>query len=54
MAKDIWVISDTHFQQMIDEGKPDLVVAFPGGRGTQDMIKRAKGHHIKVVEVKSG
>ena len=38
-------------QQMINEGKPDLVVAFKGGRGTQDMIKRAKGHGIKVIEV---
>ena len=41
-------------QQMIDEGKPDLVVAFQGGRGTQDMIKRAKKHGIEVVEVKDG
>ena len=39
-------------QRMIDEGKPDLVVALPGGRGTQDMIKRAKKHGIKVIEVK--
>ena len=38
-------------QQMIDEGKPDLVVAFPGGRGTQDMIRRAKKHGIEVIEV---
>lgn len=29
-------------QQMLDEGKPDLVVAFPGGRGTADMVRRAK------------
>src|SRR5687767_7065897 len=28
--------------RMLDEGKPDLVVAFPGGRGTADMIRRAK------------
>ena len=28
-------------QKMLDEGKPDLVVAFPGGRGTADMISRA-------------
>lgn len=28
-------------QQMLDEFKPDLVVAFPGGRGTADMVKRA-------------
>ena len=29
-------------QQMIDEGKPDAVVAFHGGRGTADMLRRAK------------
>lgn len=38
-------------QQMIDEGKPDLVVAFPGGKGTADMVKRAKKAGIKVIEV---
>ena len=25
-------------KQMLDEGKPDLVIAFPGGRGTANMI----------------
>lgn len=35
-------------QQMIDEGKPDLVIAFPGGKGTADMIKRAYRHGIEV------
>src|SRR5690606_3743671 len=31
-------------QQMLDEGKPDLVIAFPTNksRGTYDMINRAK------------
>lgn len=38
-------------QQMIDEGKPDLVVAFPGGKGTADMIKRAKKAGIELIEV---
>jgi hypothetical protein len=28
-------------QQMLDQGKPDGVVAFPGGRGTADMVRRA-------------
>jgi predicted Rossmann-fold nucleotide-binding protein len=28
-------------QQMIEEGKPDLVIAFPGGHGTDDMVWRA-------------
>jgi hypothetical protein len=38
-------------QKMIDEGKPDLVVAFPGGRGTADMIRRAKAAGITVHEI---
>jgi predicted Rossmann-fold nucleotide-binding protein len=28
-------------QQMLDKGKPDIVVAFPGGIGTADMTRRA-------------
>ena len=39
-------------QQMIDEGKPDLVLAFPGGTGTADMVRRAKAAGIEVREVK--
>lgn len=39
-------------QRMLDEGKPDLVVAFPGGRGTADMVRRAKAAGVKVIEVK--
>lgn len=39
-------------QRMLDEGKPDLVVAFPGGRGTDDMVGRAKAAGIEVTEVK--
>lgn len=37
-------------QQMLDEGKPDLVVAFPGGKGTADMVRRAKAAGVRVVE----
>ena len=29
-------------QHMLDAGKPDGVAAFPGGRGTADMIDRAQ------------
>ena len=36
-------------QQMLDEGKPDLVLAFPGQRGTADMVARAKRANIKVI-----
>jgi hypothetical protein len=35
-------------QQMIDEGKPELVVAFPGGFGTNDMMRRAEKAGIPV------
>lgn len=33
------------------EWKPDLVVAFPGGRGTADMILRAKAAGVSVVSI---
>jgi hypothetical protein len=29
-------------RQMIEEGKPDEAIAFPGGRGTEDMIRQLK------------
>lgn len=38
-------------QQMIDEGRPDMVIAFPGGRGTADMVRRAKAAGIPVKEI---
>ena len=38
-------------QQMLDEGKPDMVVAFPGGTGTRDMCRRAISARIRIVEV---
>lgn len=38
-------------QQMLDEGKPDLVIAFPGGKGTADMVRRAKLAGVEVIEV---
>lgn len=37
-------------QQMLDEGKPDYVVAFPGGAGTADMIRRARKAGIEIFE----
>ena len=36
-------------QQMLNEGRPDLVVAFPGGNGTRDMINRAKKANVRVL-----
>ena len=37
-------------QYMIATGAPDLVVAFPGGLGTADMVERAKAAGIEVIE----
>ena len=37
-------------QQMIDEGRPTKVIAFPGGRGTSDMVRRARAAGIPVFE----
>lgn len=34
--------------QMLEEGKPDLVVAFPGGKGTQMMVDLARKAGIAV------
>lgn len=38
-------------QRMLDHGKPDLVIAFPGGRGTADMVRRAKAAGVPVREI---
>ena len=39
-------------KRMLMEGKPDLVVAFPGGRGTENMKKQAKDAGVPVREVR--
>lgn len=36
-------------KQMLDEGKPDLVVAFPGGNGTQNMVEQATAAGVRVL-----
>lgn len=38
-------------QRMLDEGRPDLVVAFPGGRGTADMVRQASRRGVPVLRV---
>jgi hypothetical protein len=38
-------------QRLLDEGLPELLVAFPGGRGTADMVRRAKARGLEVIEV---
>lgn len=36
-------------KRMLDEGKPDLVVAFPGGSGTAHMVRHAETSGVKVL-----
>lgn len=38
-------------QRMLNEGKPDLVIAFPGNRGTRRMIQQATAHGVRVVQI---
>lgn len=38
-------------RQMMEEGEPALVIAFPGGRGTADMISVAEDAGVKVIQV---
>lgn len=37
--------------QMLREGKPDLVVAFPGEDGTANMMKQARDAKVTVIQV---
>lgn len=37
--------------QMLEEGNPDIVVAFPGGYGTANMIQQAQKYGIEVIKV---
>lgn len=37
--------------EMLADGRPHIVIAFPGGTGTADMVRRAKRAGVPVVEV---
>jgi hypothetical protein len=38
-------------RQMIEEGKPDMGIAFPGGRGTDNMKMQLRKNGIKVLSI---
>ncbi len=38
-------------KQMLEEGIPDIVVAFPGGSGTAHMIKLAQEAGVEVIKI---
>ena len=37
--------------EMLADFKPDAVIAFPGGKGTADMMRKAKAAGVRVIEV---
>jgi hypothetical protein len=37
--------------QMLKDGRPTLVVAFPGGKGTRDLVRRATHKGLPVVQI---
>ena len=37
--------------EMLQSEKPDLVIAFPGGRGTADLVKRATSMQLPIARV---
>jgi ABC-type Fe3+-hydroxamate transport system substrate-binding protein len=40
-------------KEMLEEGKPDLVIAFPGGRGTDNMVSIALKAGVPVHDYRS-
>lgn len=57
IAKEDWdrvggIAGNLRNTQMLQEGKPDVCVAFPGGGGTADMVKKTRAAGLRVVEVK--
>lgn len=41
-------------RKMIEEGKPDVVVALPGGRGTANMVRLAEEFGLPVIKASYG
>jgi len=39
-------------KQMLVEGKPDLVIAFPGGRGTANMVEQVRRAGVPLLIIK--
>lgn len=39
-------------KQMLTEGQPDLVLAFPGGKGTAMMVELANKAEVPVIQIK--
>lgn len=37
-------------RRMLTEGRPDVVLAFPGGKGTSDMVRQARAAGVNVIQ----
>jgi len=40
-------------QHMLDDSNPNVVIAFPGGKGTADMVRRASTKGVEVITIPS-
>lgn len=40
-------------KQMLELGKPDLVVAFPGGKGTANMVEQSKAAGVEIFDARA-
>ena len=38
-------------RKMLEEGKPDIVIAMPGGKGTANMVRQAEAAGVPVIDV---
>jgi hypothetical protein len=36
--------------QMLDEGRPDICLHFPGGKGTEDMVRQARKAGLTMID----
>lgn len=41
-------------QQMLDEGRPNVAIILPGGRGTDDMFTKASAAGLHVYDLRKG
>lgn len=39
-------------QRMLEDGHPDMLVAFPGGRGTPDLIESARARGLNILDLR--
>ena len=38
-------------QEMLDVGKPDMTLAFPGQGGTADMVRRSRAEGVRTIQI---